>query len=79
MRDLEKEYGEQVDFVIVPAEETQQRQSEIEEYGFAAQLHGLVTFDAEGEAVAKLPGHSFGREEILAAMQSAMPAATNGG
>jgi hypothetical protein len=34
-----------------------------------------VTFSAAGEPVGKLPGHEFGREEIVAAIEAAL--ATN--
>ena len=72
MRELEEEYGEQVDFVIVPADVTAQSQDEIAEFGFTDLRHGLVAFDAEGEAQVKLPGHQFGREEIEAAIQAVL-------
>ena len=69
MGELQTEYGEQVDFVIVSAEETAQRMDEIEQYGFTELKHGLVAFDGEGQAQVKLPGHQFGRPEIEAAIQ----------
>lgn len=64
MRELEQEYGEQFDFVIVPAEETAKRQDEIELYGFTDLKHGLVIFDADGEVAYTIPGHTYGRAEI---------------
>ncbi len=64
MGELEQEYGERVDFVIIPAEETLARSDELEEYGLKEALHGLVIFDADGEAQVKMPGHQFGRPEI---------------
>ena len=64
MGELENEYGEQAVFTVVPAEETAQRQDEIQQYGFTDLKHGLVIFDAEGEVVFKLPGHTYGRAEI---------------
>lgn len=69
MGDLEHEYGDRVDFTIVPAEETRHRMAEIQAFGFAEQRHGLVGFTADGEALVKMPGHQFGRPEIEAAVQ----------
>ena len=66
MRELQTEYEGQVEFVIVPAEETATRAEEIASYELGS--HGLVVFDAEGEPRASLPGHSFGKSEILAAI-----------
>ena len=70
--ELEQEYGEAVDFVIVPAEETAQAQAELEEFGFTASKHGLVAFTPEGEALVKIPGHQFGRDEIQAAIEAVL-------
>lgn len=67
--ELEKEYEGRVRFELISAEETQLRGDEIEEYGFAEQLHGLVGFDSSGEAVLTIPGHSFGKEEVTAAVE----------
>lgn len=71
MSELETEYEGQVVFVIVPAEETVQRSEEIAAYGLGS--HGLVVFDAEGVPRAELPGHSFGKAEIVAAIEEASP------
>jgi hypothetical protein len=73
--ELETEYGEQMDFRIIPAAETALAAEELESFGFTALRHGLVTFSAAGEPVGKLPGHEFGREEIVAAIEAAL--ATN--
>jgi len=62
--ELETEYGDRVDFVVVEAEETQQRKDELERYHLASRSHGLVAFDAAGEVVVTIAGHQFGREEI---------------
>jgi hypothetical protein len=66
---LEQDYGDRVDFVIVPAEETAQRIAEVNAFGFAEQRHGLVGFSADGQARVKIPGHQFGRPEIEDAIQ----------
>ena len=70
--ELEPTYQDRVDFVIVPAEETNARQDEIAAFGFADQMHGLVVFGPDGEPAAKLPGHNFGAEEIEAALAAAL-------
>lgn len=68
MGELETEYGDRADFVVVSAEETAQRQEEIALYGFTDLKHGLVVFSSTGEAVVKLPGHQFGKEQIEAGL-----------
>ena len=73
MGELDQEYGDRVDFVIVSADDTQQRQDEIIEYGFVDLKHGLVAFTVDGEAAVKIPGHQFGREEIEAAVLEVLP------
>lgn len=72
--ELRAEHGDQVDFVIVSAEETAKRADEIERYQLAARKHGLVAFDASGEAVLTIAGHAFGKPEIeMALAQIAKP------
>ena len=68
MGELEGEYGERVDFVLIPAEETARRKDEIDAFGFTELRHGLVVFTSTGEPRVKLPGHQFGKEEIVAAI-----------
>jgi hypothetical protein len=70
--ELEPEYQDRVDFTIVSAAETAQRQDEIEAFGFTALKHGLVAFDAAGVPVVKLPGHQFGKDEIRAAVEAVL-------
>ena len=70
--ELQPEYAGRVDFVLIPAEETALRSEEIAAFGFTDLKHGLVAFDAEGEPVVKLPGHNFGREEIVAATEAVL-------
>ena len=67
--ELEQEYGDQATFVIIPAEETAESADKLAEYGFTELKHGLVVFDGEGDAIVKLPGHMFGREEIEEGLQ----------
>ena len=74
MGELETEYQDRAKFTIVPAEETMKRSDEIEEYGFTELKHGLVVFSPDGEAVVKMPGHQFGRDEIEAGLQQVLTA-----
>jgi hypothetical protein len=72
--ELRDVYGEKVDFVIVPAAETKARAEEIERYQLTARKHGLVAFDAAGEPVVIIAGHTFGKPEIeMAVAQVARP------
>ena len=74
MRELETEYQGRIDFVVIPAEETARRSQEIEEFGFTALRHGLVGFSTSGAAMVKLPGHQFGKPEIVAAAETLLAA-----
>ncbi len=72
--ELRTVYGDKVDFVIVDATETAKRADEIARYNLAVRKHGLVAFDASGEPVLTIAGHTFGRPEIeMAVMQVAKP------
>lgn len=68
MGELELEYGDKVNFVIVEPEDTKARAEELERFQLASRRHGLVAFDAAGEVVVTIAGHQFGREEILMAV-----------
>ena len=67
--ELAAEYEGVVEFEVIPAEETANRGDEIDLYGFTAQKHGLVGFGADGEVAVKLPGHQYGKEEIVQAVE----------
>lgn len=71
--ELRDVYGEKVDFVIVPAAETAKRGAEIERYNLAVRKHGLVAFDARGEAVLTIAGHTFAKPEIEMAVAQVAP------
>ena len=67
--EAEKTYAGKINFTIVPNTKE----------GFAAEVatfemgnHGLVAFDAKGSVSSKIGGHSFGREEIVAAIKSVL-------
>ena len=72
MGELEKVYGGQATFSVIPADETNQRQDELASFGFADQRHGLVIFAPNGDAVVKMPGHQFTRDEIEAGLKSVL-------
>ena len=73
MGELEQQYEDQVQFTIIPAEQTALAKDEIAEYGFTDLRHGLVVFDDEGVAVVKIPGHQFGKSEIEAGITQVLP------
>lgn len=72
--ELAEEHGDSVRFTIVSPEETANSYAEIEEYGFVEMRHGLVIFDAEGEAAATMPGHNFTKDEIAANLDKVLAA-----
>ena len=74
MGELEPEYEGRVDFVLISAEETARRPQEIEAFGFTDLMHGLVGFTSDGDALVKIPGHQFGRPEIVAAIEELLAA-----
>lgn len=63
MGELATEYEGRVEFNVISAEETANRPEETERFGDS--LHGLVAFGPDGEEVAMLPGHQYGKEEIV--------------
>lgn len=69
MGELEPEYEGRIQFVVIDAVETANRGAEIEEYGFTDQLHGMVGFTSDRTPVVKMPGHSFGKQEIVEAIE----------
>ena len=69
MGELKVEYEGRIQFVLIDAEETAQRGAEIDEYGFTDQLHGMVGFTSNGTALVKMPGHLFGKQEIVQAIE----------
>lgn len=72
MSELATEYEGKVKFELIPAEETLAAAEDIAKFGFTDAKHGLVAFDSSGEAQVKIPGHSFGREEIVAAIEQVL-------
>jgi len=70
--ELESEYAGRLEFNIIPAEVTAQSQADIDAFGFTEALHGLVVFDAAGEPAVKMPGHQFGKEEIVVGIEAVL-------
>lgn len=68
--ELEPEYAGRIHFVLIPAAETAKRFDEIEAFGFTDLKHGLVGFTNDGDPVVKIPGHNFGKREIIVAIES---------
>ena len=72
MSELRNEFDPaEVALTIISAEETKERADEIARYNLAPRGHGLVAFDASGEAVFTIAGHQFGEPEIRVAIQQA--------
>ena len=72
MGELAKEYEGKVQFELVSPQETQAAAEDLERFGFTEASHGLVAFDASGEPQVMIPGHSFGREEIVGAIEKVL-------
>jgi len=69
--ELREEYEGQVVFTIVqPEVTTASGEPQVYELG----THGLVGLDAEGQSVATVPGHNFGREEIVEVIEKLLAA-----
>lgn len=72
MGELQTEYGDRIQVNIIGAVETAAKADELAVFGFTDLQHGLVVFDAAGEAQTKIPGHRFGKPEIQAAIEKAL-------
>jgi hypothetical protein len=66
--ELRAEHGDEVDFVVVPPQETARRSAELGLFHLSSRKHGLVAFDASGEPVVTIAGHRFGRAELEMAL-----------
>lgn len=73
MSELEQEYGDRVEFNVMPAEVTAASPELMSSFGFDDLKHGLVAFNAQGEAVETLPGHNYDKYRIEAAIQTILP------
>ena len=72
MGELAKEYEGKVQFELVSPQETQAAAEDLAKFGFTDAKHGLVAFDSNGEAQVMIPGHSFGREVIVGAIEQVL-------
>lgn len=65
MGELADEYDGRVEFNVLPYPEDELAQKQlIRDYGWEAQLHGLLGIDERGKVVRNLPGHNFGKPQI---------------
>jgi len=72
--ELEKEYGDRVEFRVVSAEETKNKKHELDALHMSHRGHGLVAFTDNGDPAVILAGHQFGADEIrMAILQVASP------
>lgn len=69
MRDLEKKYEGRVAFEILSATSPEGRAA-TERNGWKDALHGLEALAPDGRVVGNLPGHNYGREEVLAQVEA---------
>jgi len=69
VRDLEKEYAGRVAFEILPASSPRGREA-VERNGWDDPLHGLECLSPDGRVVGNLPGHGYGRAEIVAQVEA---------
>lgn len=65
MGELEREYQGKVEFKVLRADNEEGRQAAMD-YDFGKAMHGAAGFDSKGEHVFSLPGHSYGKAEIVA-------------
>ncbi len=68
MRELEtvKKYQGKIRFNIVPISKAVEQEVKSFDIGD----HGLVGLDSEGKMAAKIPGHNFGKGEIIQAIDT---------
>lgn len=71
--ELRETHGSSVDFTVVEPADTAARADEIARYQLSARKHGTVAFDAQGEPVVILGGHSYGKAELEMALAQIQP------
>ncbi len=75
MRGLEKEYQGRVEFRLDTATSAAGKAA-CERNGWGDALHGLEALAPDGRVVGHLPGHRYGRDEIVAQVEALLkPAA----
>lgn len=63
MRDLQKDYGDRVDFTVEVGQPAE-IEKKAEQYDLGS--HGLVGFGTDGKPRVKIPGHDFGKDPSTA-------------
>lgn len=71
--ELRETHGSSVDFTVIEPADTAARGDELARYNLTARKHGLVAFDAQGEPIVILGGHSYGKPEIEMALAQVAP------
>lgn len=71
--ELRETHGSSVDFTIVEPADTAARADELARYNLTARKHGTVAFDAAGEPIVILGGHSYGKAELEMALAQIQP------
>jgi hypothetical protein len=69
--ETEAPYKDRFTFEIVGMGSERGKASE-EKYDWENEAHGLVVLASDGTVLAKIPGHRYGRDEIVAALDGAM-------
>lgn len=62
MSELQPEYEGRIEFTVIQTA-GQEEASGVEQYDVGN--HGLVVFDEQGEVVHTIPGHAFGKDELV--------------
>jgi hypothetical protein len=70
VRELEPSYQGRVRLEVVEVT-TQAVKDEVARYDVGS--HGLVALDATGAVVGKIPGHAFGKDQIVAKADALLP------
>jgi hypothetical protein len=68
--ELQPEYEGQIDFTVIQTA-GQEEASGVEQYDVGN--HGLVVFDEQGVVVHTIPGHAFGKDELLEVCADLVP------
>lgn len=71
--ELRETHGSTVDFTVIEPAETAARGDELARYNLTARKHGTVAFDASGEPIVILGGHSYGKPELEMALAQIAP------
>lgn len=71
--ELRDVHGDKIDFTVVEPAETAARGDELARYNLTARKHGTVAFDAQGEPIVILGGHSYGKPELEMALAQIAP------